>query len=253
MPVLSIITINFNNAEGLRNTIDSVINQSFQDFEYLVIDGGSTDGSFEIINRTNRINIKVSEKDDGIYDAMNKGILKSTGDYLLFLNSGDLLCEDVLEKVFCKMYHQDILYGNMKINWGNDHKTIGIMPKCLSLEHMVKDTLWHPVSFIKKELFDRFGMYNTNYKIVADYDFFFKAIIANKVSYIHLDLTIAEYNTGGISSIAINKVKEKNERLSVLNSYLSPEELNQTKLFLVEKSESNFIKSLKHFKNLFNK
>ena len=81
MPVLSIITINYNNAEGLRNTVDSVIHQSFQDFEYLVIDGGSSDGSLEIIKKTNRINIKVSEKDDGIYDAMNKGILKSKGDY----------------------------------------------------------------------------------------------------------------------------------------------------------------------------
>ena len=82
---LSIITINFNNAEGLKKTMESVFSQSFNDFEYLIIDGGSTDGSVEIIKQNKKINYWISEKDNGIYDAMNKGILKSFGNYLLFL------------------------------------------------------------------------------------------------------------------------------------------------------------------------
>lgn len=250
MPLLSIITINFNNAEGLKKTIESVISQSFNDFEYLIIDGGSTDGSVEIIKQNKRINYWISEKDKGIYDAMNKGILKSSGNYLLFLNSGDYLCENVLEKVFSETHTEDILYGNMKINWGGNNITDGIMPNKITLEHMVKDTLWHPVSFIKKELFNKFGLYNTDYEIVADYDFFFKNIIVNKSSNVHLNCFITEYNVEGFSSLPSNKVKEKAERLKVIKTYLSDEELNNIDYLLVEKKETLFMRVFKRFKKI---
>src|SRR5215213_3812369 len=100
MPQFSIISINLNNAEGLQKTFDSVFNQTFTDFEYIIIDGGSSDGSEEIIKENaDKFSYWVSEKDDGIYDAMNKGIAKATGDYLLFLNSGDhLLDSSILQK-----------------------------------------------------------------------------------------------------------------------------------------------------------
>ena len=95
MPELSIITINLNNCAGLQKTLDSVFAQTFTDYEYLVIDGGSTDGSAELIKKQeNKFVYCVSEKDNGIYHAMNKGIRKATGDYLLFLNSGDYLVND---------------------------------------------------------------------------------------------------------------------------------------------------------------
>ena len=109
----------------------------------------------EILTQSNVVTKFISEKDNGIYDAMNKGILKSFGNYLLFLNSGDYLCENVLGKVFSETHNEDILYGNMKINWGVNNITDGIMPNKITLEHLVKDTLWHPVSFIKKELFNK--------------------------------------------------------------------------------------------------
>jgi glycosyltransferase involved in cell wall biosynthesis len=250
MPLLSIITINFNNSEGLKKTIESVISQSFNDFEYIIIDGGSTDGSAEIIKQNNRINYWISEKDKGIYDAMNKGILKSSGNYLLFLNSGDYLCENVLEKVFSEIHTEDILYGNMKINWGGNNITDGIMPNKITLEHMVKDTLWHPVSFIKKELFNKFGLYNTDYEIVADYDFFFKNIIVNKSSNVHLNCFITEYNVEGFSSLPSNKVKEKAERLKVIKTYLSDEELKNINYLFVEKKETLFMRVFKRFKKI---
>ena len=115
----SIITVNYNNKEGLRKTIESVIHQTFNDYEYIIIDGGSTDGSVDIIKEYNdKISYWISEKDKGIYNAMNKGIRVSTGDYLLFLNSGDHLSENnVLEKVFPYLDGTDFVYGNeWKIN-----------------------------------------------------------------------------------------------------------------------------------------
>ena len=250
MPLLSIITINFNNAEGLKKTMESVFSQSFNDFEYLIIDGGSTDASVEIIKQNKKINYWISEKDNGIYDAMNKGILKSFGNYLLFLNSGDYLCENVLGKVFSETHTEDILYGNMKINWGGNNITDGIMPNKITLEHLVKDTLWHPVSFIKKELFNKFGLYNTDYEIVADYEFFFKNIIINKSSNVHLNYFITEYNVEGFSSLPTNKVKEKAERLKVIKTYLSNEELNNINYLLVEKKETLFMRVFKRFKKI---
>ena len=222
MPLLSIITINRNNANGLDKTIQSVINQSYEDFEYIVIDGNSTDHSIDIIKKYNsNINYWVSETDKGIYNAMNKGIAKANGNYVLFLNSGDYLVNsDVLKSVFEKQQTADIIYGNMQIDWGNGKITSGKMPVKITFKQMYLDTLWHPVSFIKKTLFDKYGLYNETYKVVADYDFFFKAIIINNVTTYHINVDIAMYNLNGLSSLPENKALEQAERRKVIESYL---------------------------------
>ena len=222
MPLLSIITINRNNANGLDKTIQSVINQSYEDFEYIVIDGNSTDHSIDIIKKYNsNINYWVSETDKGIYNAMNKGIAKANGNYVLFLNSGDYLVNsDVLKSVFEKQQTADIIYGNMQIDLGNGKITSGKMPDKITFKQMYIDTLWHPVSFIKKTLFDKYGLYNEIYKVVADYDFFFKVIIINNVTTYHINVDIAMYNLNGLSSLLENKALEQAERRKVIESYL---------------------------------
>lgn len=226
---LSVITINYNNRAGLEKTMESVIHQGFTDFEYIVIDGKSEDGSVDVIEKyKNHLAYWVSEKDKGIYHAQNKGILAAKGEYLLFLNSGDFLCgNDVLERVFSANPGEDIIYGNMRIDWGNNHVTEGTMPDKISVEHMFADTLWHPVSFIKRSLFDKFGLYNENYKIVADYDFFFKAIIAGGASTRHLAICISQYDTGGLSSKPGNKRHEQEERRKVQQTYLEQETIKR--------------------------
>ena len=115
MPKLSVITINFNNAIGLEKTIKSVIEQKFTDFEFVIIDGDSSDGSKEIIKKySNKISYWVSEKDKGIYNAQNKGIERAIGEYCLFLNSGDYLVDTtVFQTVFSEKRTQDIIYGDM--------------------------------------------------------------------------------------------------------------------------------------------
>ena len=162
MPKLSIITINYNNAGGLEKTIQSVVSQTFTDYEYIVIDGSSNDGSVDCIKRySDKISYSVSEKDKGIYNAQNKGIMAAKGMYCLFLNSGDYLFnEKVLEEVFSHKHNEDIIYGDMMIDDGSAELIYGKHPSDITFEFLIYTTLWHPVSFIKRELFNRFGLYN---------------------------------------------------------------------------------------------
>jgi hypothetical protein len=132
----------------------------------------------------------------------------------------------------------------MKINWGNNNITVGKMPAKITVEHMFKDTLWHPVSFIKRALFDKLGLYNETYKIVADYDFFFKAIVINKVSLKYINSVVSEYNTEGLSSNPNNREIEKDERKRVLNSYLSSEEIEKLEKGM---NKNKLISFFKHF------
>lgn len=236
MPILSIITINYNNAAGLKKTMESVLNQTFSDLEYIIIDGGSTDGSKQIIEQHNlKLSYWVSESDKGIYNAMNKGIKQAKGEYLLFLNSGDYLADkDVLNKVFKIKPTVDITYGNMLIEKPDGTIEQGYMPDKITFKQMVVDTLWHPVSFIKRTLFDKYGLYNENYKIVADYEFFFNTIIMHSVSTQYLNMTISVFNLNGQSSLSENKAKEQAERKRVLESYLSPERLAEAEKYKKE-------------------
>lgn len=237
MVKLTIITINYNNLEGLKKTLSSVINQSFKNFEFIVIDGSSTDGSVQYLDANkSEISKMISEPDSGIYNAQNKGIKLSEGDYLLFLNSGDYLHDNnVIEKIIPFLVNYDIVYGDMIIEWAKGHQTIGRSPDVITKLHMYNGTLWHPVSFIKRDLFYKYGMYDESLKLVADYDFFFKAIVAKNVSTYHVPEIICVYNTEGASSNQSNKELEKRERRIVAQRYLSTDEIELFKKTAVNK------------------
>jgi glycosyltransferase involved in cell wall biosynthesis len=198
---LSIITINLNNAEGLRKTIESVVCQDYTDFEYIVIDGRSTDGSVDIIKQyADKITYWVSELDTGIYNAMNKGILKAQGEYCLFLNSGDALVDNsVLERAFKSPFTEDIVYGNVNII-GKNVKIAKKYPSEWTLRLFFDETLPHSASFIKRDLFFDITLYNENYKIISDWEFFVLAIIVHQKSYKHLPIFIANFELVGVSS-----------------------------------------------------
>ena len=195
---LSIITINLNNAEGLRKTIESVVSQTFADYEYIVIDGGSTDGSVDIIKQyADRINYWVSEPDRGIYHAMNKGIMQAKGEYCQFLNSGDWIIEpNGLQYIFDKNPVEDIVYCNAQIG-----EYIDVYDSQMTLLHFWTGLqLSHQSSFIKKELFSTYGLYNENHKIVSDWEFFLKTLIIGQCSYRHIDFLLVFFDPNGISS-----------------------------------------------------
>lgn len=198
---LSIITINYNNLVGLRTTLESVLKQSFQDFEYLIIDGGSTDGSRELIVQYEyRLSYWCSERDSGVYNAMNKGILQAQGDYLLFLNSGDYLAnENILENVVSYLSGSDIVYGDLTFVWKDGHRMIATYPDVLDLRYLLEGSLAHPASFIKRSLFEG-CLYSESYRIVSDWEFWVKKIVLEEVSYLHLPMVISIFDTEGISS-----------------------------------------------------
>lgn len=238
MPRLSIITINYNDSTGLKKTIESVLTQKDASFEYIVIDGGSTDGSVDVIKENaGRITCWSSEKDSGIYNAMNKGIAKATGEYCLFLNSGDSLVNDnVISKVFSMNCNEDILYGELIFDRGDKQEQIAARPDKLDAKHMFHDNIWHPASFIRRSLFTSIGMYNEKYKIAADYDFFFNALISKKVSSKYLNFPIAVHDASGVSSSPENAAKVNAEREAIHRSYLG-------------ESEITYLQNLKKFRN----
>lgn len=193
----SIITINFNNCIGLRRTIESVISQTYKDYEYIIIDGGSTDGSVDVIKEyANQINYWVSELDKGIYDAMNKGVSVSTGIYLLFLNSGDIFYNnEVLELVNQKQNNSDLLIGREKLG---DAKPSPFAPQEITMMSLFKKPLPHQATFISRKLFEN-SPYDESYKIVADWKFWIQKLIIENCTYEYIDVIVDIFDMSGIS------------------------------------------------------
>ena len=204
---LSIITINFNNIAGLKETIKSVIAQTDLDFEYIIIDGASTDGSVDVI-KENVANISywVSEPDTGIYNAMNKGVQAAHGDYCLFLNSGDILIDKyVIERVLSNKFAADIVSGNIKCTNGTMTKA----PHKVSMKTFIVGSLPHQATLIKRDLLLK-NPYDERFKIGGDWRFFIQVLIYENVSYERIPITISLFDTSGVSN---TESKESERRL----------------------------------------
>ena len=195
----SIITINYNNKEGLERTIKSVLGQTFHDYQFIIIDGGSTDGSIDIIKQNaDYIDYWISESDRGRYPAMNKGIKQAKGDYLNFMNSGDTFhSSTVLEDISKMNYTEDIITGGFY----DQEKGIKhiIKPQEVTLLTMLKNTFNHQATFIKRQLFYK-RLYDENYVIQSDAKFNYQSIIYDNCSIRIIDYIVANYDFNGISS-----------------------------------------------------
>ena len=193
--MISVITINYNNDDGLRKTIDSVVNQKYDDYEYIIIDGGSTDDSVEIIkDYADRIAYWVSEPDKGIYNAMNKGIDVANGDYCIFMNSGDIFCEtNTIERVVALGLNADIICGNTIMPHRQEP------PKDITFSSLYSGSICHQCAFIRTELMKKYK-YDEKYKIVSDRKFFVQALILDNCSYKTVDVDIVEYDINGFSA-----------------------------------------------------
>lgn len=218
----SIITVNYNHRDGLRKTIQSVINQTFTDFEYIIIDGGSEDGSVEVIREySNKITYWVSERDKGIYNGMNKGIAQAKGTYVNFMNSGDVFYRnDILETVDRLMDGSDFVIGkdyNQDPNNGDIFTTI--LPIRISMAAFYMWTLPHQSAFIRRSLFKN-SLYNESLHIVADWKFYLDKIVYEGKTVQLLDIPICNREQEGISISLASKAVE--ERHSVLSELLPP-------------------------------
>ena len=195
---LSVITINYNNCEGLSKTIQSVVNQTWKEFEYIIIDGGSTDGSVDIIREyDDKIAYWVSEPDKGIYHAMNKGIDVAKGEYCLFLNSGDSLFDKrVFSEVSVELNGTDIVTGTLMLDSG----VYCLAPTEVTIPYFYTDcgSLSHPASFIKSHLLKKYH-YDEELKIVSDWKFFVQVLIMDGASYKSISQIISIFDCTGVS------------------------------------------------------
>jgi glycosyltransferase involved in cell wall biosynthesis len=200
---LSIITVNKNNAVGLEKTIQSVITQTYSDFEYIVIDGNSTDKSVEVIKKNNsKINYWVSELDTGIYNAINKGIKKAQGEYCLFLNSGDCLIDNTtLARLFDELTNTEDAGVYYSACITTNHSLIQ-PPELLDISYLIIHNLNHQNTLIKRSLFIEHGLYNENRKIASDYEFWLKEFWTYKTKFVYINTKIAIYDSYGLSSIS---------------------------------------------------
>ena len=197
--MLSIISINLNNAFGLQKTIESVEQQNFYAYEHIIIDGGSNDESIQIISnyasRSSHLSYWISEKDKGIYNAMNKGILQAKGEYLLFLNSGDYLEPNILSQIEQELTGEGIIYGDLYyISSEKKEKTLITFPDPpLNASLVISRDFYlpHPASLIKRQLFDN-ELYNEHYKIISDWDFWVKCIILKNCTTKHISMPISD-------------------------------------------------------------
>ena len=196
---LSIITINYNNRGGLQKTIDSVLAQTWTDYEWIVIDGGSTDGSRELIEQyKEHFAYWCSEPDRGVYHAMNKGIAKAHGEYLNFMNSGDTFYEaETLNAIFSKKRIGDILYGDcMKVF--EHHKELLCYPHLIEIYTLFGRTICHQAMMIRRLLLKDSG-YDESYKICADYKHLLEMTLKG-ATFEHVGVTVCQYDMSGISS-----------------------------------------------------
>lgn len=217
---LSIITINYNNLVGLQRTVESVVNQTSKEFEYLVIDGGSSDGSAAYIeSQSDNIEYWVSESDIGIFNAMNKGIQKAGGEYLLFLNSGDhFYNNEVLGGISQYFNSYDLICFDVHMIKNGNSRMVK-HPDKLRFSDFYLNGLNHQSVLIRKDLFETVGLYDENLKIVSDWKFFILALFVHNCTYININKTMSTYYLDGISAQLIEN--HLNERNQVLKEYFS--------------------------------
>ena len=221
----SIITVNYNDAEGLERTILSVITQTFHDYEFIIIDGGSTDSSVDVIKKyESYINYWVSEPDGGIYSGMNKGLRQANGDYVNFMNGGDCYhSSNVLEKIFTLNIDADIITGAHSENGLRNVGKGGV-----TMLDLYKWAIDHQASFIRREIALRHP-YDEKYRIVSDWKFFIEALIFDNCSFYYTDTLVVDVDMDGISNT--NFELDKMERKAVLKELFPERILEDYKLF----------------------
>ena len=215
---ISIITVVYNNKETIRSAVDSVLNQNYDSIEYIVIDGGSTDGTVDIVKEyQDKISVFISEPDEGIYDAMNKGIALATGNVIGILNSDDFYIDKfVIEKVVKEFKEKNVecVYGDLiYVKPGNLDKTVryydssNFNPSKFAYGWMPA----HPTFFVKRKVYERYGMFRTDLKIAADFDILARFLYIHKISYSYIKGALVKMRTGGVStsfnSIWINNIE----------------------------------------------
>ncbi len=209
---VSIITVSFNSAKTIADTIDSVLSQNYPDIEYIIVDGCSTDGTVDIIRQNeNRISRWISEKDQGMYDAMNKGITMATGDVIGILNSDDVYMNThVISDLMRLMQSQntEVVFADLILVDSRNHNRViryydsgRFHPNKFKFGWMPA----HPTVFVKCELYQRVGKFSTTYQIAADYEMLIRMLAIEKASYAYFPKPVVRMRAGGASTSGISR------------------------------------------------
>lgn len=220
----SIITVCKNSEKTIENAILSVINQTYKNFEYIIIDGLSTDNTLNILEKySNNISQVTSEADSGLYDAMNKGIRQASGDYLFFLNSDDeFFNNNILQIVADNAENSpELLYGDLVVS-NKQTGSISLQKhNKLNKIYLLKNTPCQPATFYKREVFGKYGFFDTNYKIVSDHEWFLRVFLKNQITSEYLGFPVNVFNIGGLSTDKKREEKLISERNEMLNKYFT--------------------------------
>ncbi|MEW5676300.1 glycosyltransferase family 2 protein [Flavobacterium enshiense] len=236
---LSVITINYNDAAGLEATILSVVSQTYPEIEFIIIDGYSTDESREVIRKyQSDLTYWVSEKDTGIYNAMNKGINAATGDYLLFLNSGDVFNGNTALEDFVTHpdFEGDIIYGDYKFEKGGK-----VYPDHLTPLFFMRTSLPHQSTLFHKNVFEKMGMYDEKYRIVSDRAFYIKCFLSNQFIFRHINYALSVFDLSGVSNTVAHKKIKITEDEMMFQEYYGVYYEDYKKMLALE-SELNQVK-----------
>lgn len=232
---VSVISACFNSEKYLERAVQSLLSQTYKNIEFIVIDGGSTDRTLRILDKyKDDIDYLMSEPDNGIYDAMNKGIKCSTGDILYFFNSDDRFYDkDIIKKVvdFFNKKKVDFIYGNIANCYlGDSRFSIGRYPRIITKRHFIRNTIGHPATFFRRDCFEKAGMYDIRYKIVSDYEWYMRALYRYHLRYAYINQLISIFQCNGASMTEANSVQISLEREAVQKLYFYPIEVHIGKL-----------------------
>lgn len=262
MPFFSIVTVCYNSEKTIEKTIQSVLNQGFKDYEYIIIDGKSNDNTLKIIQKyidlfNGRLHI-LSEKDNGIYDAMNKGIKLSKGTLIGFLNSDDCYEKDILKNIYNKYSEDDeYIYGNTNMIYSFQNKEIKKLKyseEFIEISSLKKGIPFcHQSGFTKRDIFEKIGLYKHEYKIGADWDFIIRCY-NNGIKFKKYNLTICSFSKDGISArphiVERHKIRKANQLFKIIDinfilDFLNPANLIQ---YVFGQRVFIFIRELYHTK-----
>jgi len=200
MPLVSIITVVYNDVLRIEQAINSVLNQTYSNIEYIIIDGGSLDGTREVLDKyKEKFKVYLSENDNGVYHAMNKGLRQASGSIIGILNSDDFYEHDTVQKVvdvYIKNPQFDVFYGLAR-HLNNNNIIEALLG--FTAEGLSKNMIQHPTCFVTKNVYDQYGLFDTKYKYAADYEFMFR-IKQQGIRFYFIEEVLANFREGGLSS-----------------------------------------------------
>jgi glycosyltransferase involved in cell wall biosynthesis len=218
LPQFSIVTICRNEVDSIRATCDSICTQTFRDFEWMVVDGGSTDGTLEILKEyEGDIHCLISESDSGIYNAMNKGAVNANGKYLIFMNGGDCFASSDALLSASQAPDAKMLYGDIYL--GDRCGNLITYPDYLGADYMLSNRISHQATFYARDVFELAGGYDESFQISADYDLYVRLLKLQKISYYHIPHPIAIFDLKGVSNRGDFRSLKKQENHRVRKKY----------------------------------